>query len=442
MRDKVYRAELTPTSFLERSAAVYPGRTAVVHGERVLTYAELRERSLRLAAALRARGIAPGDRVAVLSPNTPAMLEAHYGVPAAGAVLVAINTRLAAAEVRYVLEHSGARVVLVDRELRDLLDEDGGVELVQIDDTGTPDDPYEAALAGVEPLADPVPVDDEESTISLNYTSGTTGAPKGVMYTHRGAYLNALAQVVDARLSLDSVYLWTLPMFHCNGWCFTWAVTAVAARHVCLRKVEPPAVWAVIESEGVSHLCGAPTVQTSIVSDPAARRLGAPVTVIVAGAPPSPTLLERLDALGFEAVHVYGLTKTYGPTMICARQPEWEAGPEGERARLLARQGVANLTAEPASVLADDDVPVAADGNTMGEVTMRGNIVMKGYFDDPDATARAFEGGRFRSGDLGVVHPDGYVELRDRAKDIIISGGENVSTIEVEQTLAGHPAVL
>jgi fatty-acyl-CoA synthase len=415
---------------------------AVAHGARTITYSQLRERSLRLAAALECLGVEPGDRVAVLSPNTPALLEAHYGVPSAGAVLVAVNTRLTTGEVEYVLEHSGSRVVVVDEELASLVEACPGRAIVRVADTGGEDDPYEAFLAGVEPLATPRPVIDEEDTISLNYTSGTTGSPKGVMYTHRGAYLNALAQVIDAGLTLDSVYLWTLPMFHCNGWCYTWAVTAAAARHVCLRRVDPPLVWGQIESRGVTHMCGAPTVYTAIVSAESARQLEMPLTCMVAGASPSPTLLAQLEELGFRPVHVYGLTETYGPTMICAPNPAWESAAQEQRANLLARQGVAQLTSERAVVLGVDGDRTVADGSTMGEVTMRGNVVMKGYFDDDDATARAFEGGRFRSGDLGVVHDDGYVELRDRAKDVIISGGENVSTIEVEQAVVAHPDVL
>ena len=443
MEEKVYRSELTPVSFLRRSAAVFPERVAVVHGERRTTYRELEERVDRLAAALGAAGLERGDRVAVLSPNAPALLEAHYGVPAAGGVLVAINVRLSAPEIAYILEHSGARMVLVDHELAHLVD---GRDVIRIDDTGEPDDPYEQFLASGDRAGHARPLhglENEEDTISINYTSGTTGRPKGVMYSHRGAYLNALGQAIESGLSFDSVYLWTLPMFHCNGWCYTWAVTAVAGRHVCLRRIDPPRIWELLEAEGVTHFCCAPTVAIALAHDPAARRLARPVTVPTGGAPPSPTLLERMAELNFRPIHLYGLTETYGPSTICEWHPEWDAVPVEQRARLHARQGVGHVTTGGAVRVAGerlDDVP--RDAAVMGEVVMRGNTVMKGYFEDPEATERAFEGGWFHSGDLAVRHPDGYIELRDRAKDIIISGGENISTIEVEQAVAKHPAVL
>jgi fatty-acyl-CoA synthase len=428
---------------------VFPDRTAVVHGERRYTYRELEDRVDRLARALAAAGLERGDRVAFLSPNTPAMLEAHYGIPAAGGVLVAINTRLSSEEVGYILGHSGARFLFVDAELEptiEPLDLEGTI-VVRIDDTGAPGDPYEdrLAAAGARPAGDPLPeswLDDEEETISINYTSGTTGRPKGVMYTHRGAYLNALGEVVTTSMGNDSVYLWTLPMFHCNGWCFTWAVTAVAGRHVCLRKVDPGRIWELLGSEGVTHFNGAPTVHIGVVNAPAAHRLDRPVTITVAGAPPSPTLLGQLGELNFRAVHVYGLTETYGPYTVCDWHDGWEDLPADERARLLARQGQAYVIADPVRVVDDDMADVPRDGATLGEVCMRGNDVMKGYYDQPDATAEAFRGGWFHSGDIAVMHPDGAIELRDRKKDIIISGGENISTIEVEQAVARHPAVL
>jgi fatty-acyl-CoA synthase len=449
MNTKPYRTELTPISFLRRSASVFPDRTAVVHGERRYSYREFEDRVDRLVRALKAAGLEAGDRVAFLSPNTPPMLEAHYAVPAAGGVLVAINTRLNSEEVGYILEHSGARFLYVDAELGPVTEplDLSAVTVVRIDDTGEAGDPYEdqLAAAGPRPAGEPLPeawLDDEEATISINYTSGTTGRPKGVMYTHRGTYLNALGEVITASMTFDTVYLWTLPMFHCNGWCFTWAVTAVAGRHVCLRKVDPGRIWQLLESEGVTHFNGAPTVHIGVVNDPAAHRLDQPVTITVAGAPPSPTLLGQLGELNFRAVHVYGLTETYGPYTVCDTQDGWEELPAEERARLLARQGQAYVIADPVRVLNDDMTDVPRDGATLGEVAMRGNDVMKGYYDQPEATEEAFRGGWFHSGDIAVMHPDGAIELRDRKKDIIISGGENISTIEVEQAVARHPAVL
>ncbi|WP_420439789.1 AMP-binding protein [Candidatus Palauibacter sp.] len=441
-----YRTELTPLDFLRRSAYVYPGKIAVVHGDRSYTYAEFELRVRRLAAGLLRAGVEPGDRVAFLSPNTPPLLDAHYGVPAAGGVLVAINTRLGAGEIAYILEHSGARYLFVDRALDGLIDEDAlrgtGVTVVRIDDSGAPRDPYEAFLGTGDPPPLAAGPDDEEDPISMNYTSGTTGRPKGVVYTHRGAYLNAIGELIEMEMTPDAVYLWTLPMFHCNGWCFTWAVTAIAGTHVCLRDVDPGRIWELIESEGVTHYCGAPTVQIMLVNDPAARRLDHPVRTMIAGAPPSPTLLEQLRALNFEPVHAYGLTETYGPTATCAWHADWDdRGPE-DQARLLARQGQSFVGADLMRVVDEEGRDVPRDGATLGEVVMRGNIVMKGYFAQPEATDEAFRGGWFHSGDLAVWHPDGYVELRDRAKDIIISGGENISTIEVEQAVARHPAVL
>jgi fatty-acyl-CoA synthase len=440
----VYRTELTPLSFLARSAAVFPDKTAVVHGDRRYAYRELEARVHRLASALRARGLGRHDRVAFLCPNIPAMLEAHYGVPAAGGVLVAINTRLNTDEIGYILQHSGARFLFVDAELEGLVKplDLPRVTVVRVDDTGAPGDPYEDFLATGAP--DPVEswLEDEEETISINYTSGTTGRPKGVMYSHRGAYLNALGEIIETGMSFDTRYLWTLPMFHCNGWCFTWGVTAVAGAHICLRRVEPARIWELIDGEGVTHYNGAPTVQIGVVNHPQAHRLARPVTVTVAGAPPSPTLLGRLKELGFRPVHVYGLTETYGPHTVCAWHEEWDALPPDEQARLAARQGQGYVVADLVRVVDGDLRDVPRDAQTLGEVVMIGNNVATGYFEQPDATAEAFRGGWFHSGDLAVWHPDGYIELRDRKKDIIISGGENISTIEVEQAVAKHPAVL
>ena len=441
---KVYRRELTPLSFLARSAAVFPERIAVAHGERRYSYRQLEQRASALTAAIRSAGVETGDRVAVLAPNIPALLEAHFGVPGAGCVLVPINTRLAPREIAYILEHSGARLLLVDRELEQRVPDSPGLQVVRIDDTGDADDPYESLLCSVtgsDPALTIAP-EDEEDVISINYTSGTTGGPKGVMCTHRGAYLNALGQVIENGLTFETIYLWTLPMFHCNGWCFPWAVTAVGGRHVCLRRIDPPRIWELLDSQGVTNLCCAPAVATSLVHDPAARRLGREVTVSVGGAPPSPALIERMAALNLRPIHLYGLTETYGPSMICEWHPEWDDRPANERASLLARQGVGHLTVGAVSVLAEDGVDLASGDPSMGEVVIRGNTVMKGYYRDDEATARAFSGGWFHSGDLAVRHADGYVELRDRAKDVIISGGENISTIEVEQAIAGHPAVL
>jgi fatty-acyl-CoA synthase len=432
----VHLSPLTPLAFLERSAAVFPDAVAVVDGERRLTWAELRERSRRLAVALQEAGIEKDDRVAFLALNTTELLEAHTGVPAAGAVLVAINTRLAAEEIAYILDHSGARILVVDPSLAHL------VQGANVERTIVIGGEYETFLAGA---GDGEPDDrlvTEDDTISINYTSGTTGRPKGVMYTHRGAYMNALAEAHHARLDSRSVYLWTLPMFHCNGWCFTWAVTAVGGRHVCLPKVDPPVVWRQIADEGVTHLNGAPTVLVMLCADKAAHLLDRTVQVTTAGAPPPPAVISRTEALGFRINHVYGLTETYGPITVCEWHPEWDDEGDDERARLKARQGVGMITADPVRVVDVEMRDVPADGETMGEVVMRGNNVMKAYFADEAATAEAFRGGWFHSGDLAVMYPDGYIEVRDRAKDIIISGGENISTIEVERALVRHPDVL
>jgi fatty-acyl-CoA synthase len=435
--DDVSRSRLTPLAFLERNALAFPGRTAVVDGEQRLTWSEVSERVRRLAVALQENGIARGDRVAFLAPNVHELLEAHFGVPRAGAVLVAINTRLMADEIEYILEHSGARLLVVHESLRHLVD-DAHVERVLV--CGASGE-YEAFLAGAGDGEPENRLASEDDTISINYTSGTTGRPKGVMYTHRGATLNALAEVVHARLDPRSVYLWTLPMFHCNGWCFTWAVTAAGSTHVCLPKVDPPLVWRLIDEERVTHLNGAPTVLVMLCADAAARQLEQPVLVTTGGAPPPPTLIQRAEALGFEINHVYGLTETYGPITMCEWDPAWDELPASERARLKARQGVQYVTADPVRVVDEAMRDVPADGESMGEIVMRGNNVMKGYFRDAEATAEAFRGGWFHSGDLGVLHPDGYVEVRDRAKDIIISGGENISTIQVEAALVRHPDV-
>lgn len=444
MSEKVYRTELTPVSFLERGALVFPHKIAVVHGQRRYTYLEFAGRAYRLASRLRSVGMQKHDRVAFLCPNIPPLLEAHFGVPAAGGILVAINTRLSTHEIEYILRHSGSKYLFVDDELYPVVAPLNleGITVVHISDTGTEDDPYEQFLAAGTPEPVVSWLEDEEETISINYTSGTTGNPKGVMYTYRGGYLNALSEVMETGMSSRSVYLWTLPMFHCNGWCFTWGVTAIGATHVCLRLVDPVRIWELFEQEGITHYNGAPTVQIFLANAPNAHPLKREITATIAGAPPSPTLLAQLKKLNIRAVHVYGLTETYGPYTVCEWQSEWDALPEGEQARLLARQGQGMVTAERARVVNPDMQDVANDGQSMGEVVMRGNNVAKGYYENPEATAKAFAGGWFHSGDIGVAHSDSYIELRDRAKDIIISGGENISTIEVEQLVAQHPAVL
>jgi fatty-acyl-CoA synthase len=450
---EVHRSHLTPLRFLQRSASVFRQKPAIVYGGRVWTYPEMQERVNRLASAFLAAEVERGDRIAYLVPNIPAMLEGHFAVPLAGAILVAINTRLSAAEVRYILGHSGAKVLVVDTELAHLvapsLDELPDLRLViNVEDvpggTRLPGPDYEDFLAAGSP--DPVdwPLEDEDETIAIDYTSGTTGKPKGVMYTHRGAYLNSLGELLETRMASDSVYLWTLPMFHCNGWCYPWAVTAISGTHVCLRKLDPETVWRLVREQSVTHFCAAPTVLIALVNHPSAptEPLSRPLIISTAAAPPSPTIIAQVEALGAEIIHVYGLTEVYGPYTVCEWQPHWNALPAEERARVKARQGVGYLIADDVRVVDEQMRDVPTDAQTLGEVIMRGNNTMKGYYRDPEATARAFAGGWFHSGDLAVMHPDGYIELRDRQKDIIISGGENISTIEVEQAICAHPAVL
>jgi fatty-acyl-CoA synthase len=440
----VFRSELNPVDFLYRAAYLYPDKVAVAAGKRRYSYRELAERSWRLANALRSAGLAKGERVATLLFNSPAMLEAHFGVPAAGGILVAVNNRLSGAEVGYILQHSGAKYLLLDSGLAAVAEASdlAGVTVIRCDDTGVPGDPYEEFLAGASAVRPASWLEHEEETISINYTSGTTGRPKGVQYTYRGAYLNALNEVIVAGLGNDSAYLWTLPMFHCNGWCFPWAVTAVAARHVTMRAVDPELIWELIDGEGVTHYNGAPTVHLMVVNHPRAHRLERAVTAMVAAAPPSPTLLARMSELNFRVVHVYGLTETYGPITVCPEQEGWRELPVSERATYLARQGQAYPSSDLVRVVDEQMTDVPQNGQVMGEVIMRGNNVMSGYYNDEAATSKAFAGGWFHSGDLAVWHPDGNIELRDRGKDIIISGGENISSIEVEQTIAAHPAVL
>ncbi|MEB2344346.1 MAG: acyl--CoA ligase family protein [Deltaproteobacteria bacterium] len=450
------RDPLTPLTLLERTVRVFPEKLAVAYGERRWTWAEFGAEIARMAGALRRAGVEPGDRVAFLAPNVPELLAAHFAVLQLHAALVAINTRLQAEEVGYILEHSGAKVVIVDPELAPAV---AGIPqplatrptLVNLEDpvagvTGRPlDGPtWEEFAAGAEPVPLRNDLDDEDRVTSINYTSGTTGRPKGVLYTHRGAYLNALGEIIVHGLDRDSVYLWTLPLFHCNGWCFPWAVTAAGGTHVMLRRVDPPEVLRRIRAHGVTHFNGAPTVLLMLAEHPDAKgvRFDPPVRVATGGAPPSPTLLARMEALGVRVIHLYGLTETYGPHVYCQIQPAWEGLDVEAKARVMSRQGVPYHVATHLRVVDEQMQDVPADAATLGEVVMRGNNVMKGYYRDPEATERAFAGGWFHSGDIGVVHPDGYVELRDRKKDIIISGGENISTIEVEHTIVKHPAVL
>ena len=444
MQATASRLELSPLNFLHRSAQTLRERPAVVHGERRMNYAELEQRCNRLASALRERGLERHDRVAILAPNSPALLEAHYGVPMAGGVLVALNTRLNSKELEYILRDSGSQTLLVDRELEELIDpiDLDGIETVVIEDTGESSDPYEKLLSEGSEEAPESWLEDENEPISINYTSGTTGRPKGAIYTHRGAYLRAFGAALEVKLGYDSVHLWTLPMFHCNGWCLTWAVTAAGGTHVCLRKVDPDVIWDLFDDEGVTHYSGAPTIHMSIINHDKAHELEQRVTVPTGGSPPPPAVLKRMRDLNLYPIHLYGLTETYGPVMACSWQPQWDERDLDDQAALLARQGHTYNGADLVRVVDDDDNDVERDGETVGEVVMRGNSVMAGYHGQEEKTEEAFRGGWFHSGDLAVWHPDGYVELRDRSKDIIISGGENISSIEIEQALSEHPSVL
>ena len=442
----VHLTTLDPFAFLERSAAIYRENIAVIDGDRRYTYVELLERVRRLAAALQSAGIRDGARVAVLSPNARMPLEATFAVPLAGGILCAMNTRLAAAEIDYMLGHCDASLLLYDADLDELI---GALQrpVPKIRFGGALGDArdYEEVLAAADPAALIPNAPHEDDTISINYTSGTTGRPKGVMYTYRGAYLNALAELFHANLRPESVYLWTLPMFHCNGWCFPWAVTAAGATHVTLRRVEPAGINAAITNDGVTNFCAAPTVLVALVNAPGTAMFPRPITITTAGAPPSPTTIAQIEALGASLDHVYGLTETYGPITESAwKSPLWDRAGTAERARLKSRQGVPMITvgANDVRVVDTNMNDVSADGATPGEIVMRGNNVMKGYYADPEATAAAFAGGWFRSGDVAVVHADGYLEITDRAKDVIISGGENISTQQVEKVLMGHDAVL
>jgi len=447
---------LSPLTFLDRSAAVFPNRTAVIHGARRYTWAETQRRCRRLASALKRRGIGRGDTVAVMAPNIPESLEAHFGVPMAGAVLNALNIRLDAETIAFTLSHGEAKVLITDREFSPVISRALALVerqplVIDIDDPlaqggerlGALD--YEMLLAEGDPEDPGERPEDEWQAITLNYTSGTTGNPKGVVYHHRGAYLNAIGNILVWSMPQHPIYLWTLPMFHCNGWCFPWTVTALAGTHVCLRRVEAKPIYDAIADLGVTYLCGAPIVMGMLLNAPAEARRPLPrqVAMMTAGAAPPAAVLEGMEKQGFRVIHVYGLTEVYGPAVVCAWHDEWDAKPPSERAALKARQGVTYHVLEELMVAdARNLQPVPRDGQTMGEVFMRGNVVMKGYLKNPGATDAAFEGGWFHSGDLGVWHEDGYIELKDRSKDIIISGGENISTIEVEGVLYRHPAVL
>jgi fatty-acyl-CoA synthase len=441
-------SQLSPTAFLARSARVFPDRTAVVDGDRRFTYREFAERSRRLAGALAGSGIAVGDRVAALCSNSSAMLEMHNGVPWAGAVFVPLNVRLSPTELEYILGHSGARLLVADQQFAAPGAEVAQAVGIPVIVAGGSGDEYEKWIAGAEPLA--LPCEDERGLLALNYTSGTTGRPKGVMYHHRGAYLQALAMAMHTGMGSASRYLWTLPMFHCDGWCFPWAVSAAGATHVCLPRVDPSRIWQLLREEGITHFSAAPTVLTMIANAPetAAGPLEPRVRAQTGGAPPTPTLLARMSALNMEVTHLYGLTETYGPLAINQWHPEWDELPGEEQAQLKARQGTGNVIADPLRVVDREGTDVPPDGETIGEIVARGNDVMLGYYKDDQATASSTlsgaEGasGWFRTGDLAVVHPDGYLEIRDRSKDIIISGGENISSVEIERVLDAHPAVL
>ena len=445
---------LTPLGFLSRAAAVYPEKLAVIHGAARFTYRQLYRRCRQFADALRRRGIGRGDTVAVLAPNVPALLEAHYGVPMAGAVINALNYRLDARSIAFILTHGQAKLLIADREfapvVKAALDELGvPMPLVEVDDGGAGASlggtEYETFLAEGDPSADWAMPPDEWQAIALNYTSGTTGNPKGVVYHHRGAFLNAIGNAITFGLDRDSVYLWTLPMFHCNGWTYSWAVTAMAGTHVCLRRVDPAPIFAAIAEHRVTHLCGAPIVLNMLVHAPdtVKRRFDHVVEVATGGAAPPSAVIEAMERMGFRVTHLYGLTESYGPSTVCAWQGEWAGLPLAERSARMARQGVGYLTLDRQRVVDPQSMTdVPADGASLGELVLRSNTVMKGYLGNPAATEAAFEHGWFHTGDLAVCHPDGYVEVKDRSKDIIISGGENISSLEVEDALYRHPQIM
>ncbi len=452
---------ITPLLFLERSAQVYPNRLAIIHGNFRQTWSQTYERCRRLASALQKRGIGLGDTVAVMLPNTPPMVEAHFGIPMAGAVLNALNTRLDPESIAFMLNHGEAKAVIVDPEFSQVMKKaleiakkENSRELLVIDaeenEFEVPGEKlgvltYEQLLSDGDPnFAWQVPVD-EWQAICLNYTSGTTGNPKGVVYHHRGATINAVSNILDWDMNKHPVYLWTLPMFHCNGWCFPWTIAARAGINVCLRRVDAQHIFAAIKEHGVTHYCAAPIVHNLLVNAPAELKDGVPSGVkgLIAGAAPPASIIEGMEKLGFDLTHVYGLTEVYGPAAVCVKQDDWNDVDIGERARLNARQGVRYHLQQAIAVLNPETLePVPADGETMGEIMFKGNIAMKGYLKNEKATQEAFEGGWFHSGDLAVMNPDGYIKMKDRSKDIIISGGENISSVEVEDVLYRHPAVI
>ncbi|WP_312589096.1 acyl-CoA synthetase [Comamonas terrigena] len=452
-------APLSPLSFLERTASVYPDRLAIVYGDLRQTWGQTYRRCRQLASALHQAGVGKNDTVAVMLPNTPPMVEAHFGVPMSGAVLNTLNTRLDAETLAFMLDHGEAKVLIVDPEFTALMAKalplrksTAPLTVIRVEDALYGDaavplgnTTYDDFVAQGDPdFAWELPAD-EWDAIALNYTSGTTGNPKGVVYHHRGAAINAISNVLEWDMPKHAVYLWTLPMFHCNGWCFPWTVAARAGVNVCLRRVDPQNIFDAIRNHGVTHYCGAPIVQSLLVNAPAAMKQGVPagVKAMVAGAAPPASMIEGMEAMGFDLTHVYGLTETYGPATVCAQHAEWDQLDIGERARLNARQGVRYHLQRDAQVLDPETMqPVPHDGETMGEIMFKGNIAMKGYLKNPQATDEAFRGGWFHSGDLAVQYPDGYIKIKDRSKDIIISGGENISSIEVEDVLYRHPAVL
>ncbi|HUQ74447.1 MAG TPA: acyl-CoA synthetase [Burkholderiales bacterium] len=449
-------APLTPLSFLERAATVYPNRPSVVHGSQRYTWGETYARCRRLASALARRGIGIGQTVAAMLPNTPPMYEAHFGVPMAGAVLNTLNTRLDPEAIAFMLDHGEARLLITDKEFAPTVEAalkllKRKIAVVDVEDpefTGGKrlgEATYEQLLAEGDPQFQWRWPDDEWQAIALNYTSGTTGDPKGVVYHHRGAYLNAICNIVTWSMPQHAVYLWTLPMFHCNGWTFPWSMAANAGTNVCLRKVDAALIFDLIRKHKVTHYCGAPIVHATLINAPDELKKGIAHKVhgMVAAAAPPASMIEGMERMGFDITHVYGLTEVYGPATVCAKHEEWQSADIGERARLNSRQGVRYLMEEGLSVMDPETMrPVPADGETMGEIMFRGNITMKGYLKNPMATQAAFAGGWFHSGDLAVTYPDGYVKIKDRSKDIIISGGENISSLEVEDALYRHPAVL